>query len=111
MMPQGKYREVIHAQVKARADQFDQEQEMLLVSLVEGQATDIMTYDAIIKGIGKKLQRESKLEDKGQFFLFHDITNHRTIKRSRSSYEVLINWEYGHATWELVSVMRRDDLI
>ena len=50
---------MIHAQVKARADQFDQEQEMFLVSLSECQATEIMTYDAITKGLDMQLQRES----------------------------------------------------
>ena len=43
--------------------------------------------------------------------MLQDITDHRTIKVSNSSYEVLVYWEYGHATWEPVSVMRRDDPI
>ena len=44
MLPQGKYGEVICAQVKARAEHFDQEQEMLLFSIGEVEATEIITY-------------------------------------------------------------------
>ena len=57
-------------QVKAGSAQFDQGQEMLLVSLGEGQATEIMTYDAITKGLDMQLQRESELKDKGKLFSF-----------------------------------------
>ena len=65
-LPHGKDGEVIRAQVKDRADQFDKEQEMFLVILGEVQATDIMNYDAITKGLDMQLQREYELEDKGQ---------------------------------------------
>ena len=84
---------------------------MFLVSICEGQATGIMTYDAIIKGIDKQLQCKSELDDKGSLFSFRDITDHRTIKGSSSSYEVLVNWEVVHDTWEPVSVMRFNDPI
>ena len=63
--PKGKYGVVIRAQVKARADQFDRYQEMFLVNVGEGQATNIMIYNAIIKGLYMKLQSDSELEDKG----------------------------------------------
>ena len=81
---------------------------MFLVSLSEVQDTDIMTYDTTIKGIDKKIQRESKLNDIGKLFSFHDITDHRTIKGSSSIYEVLLNWEDRHATLDPVSVMIRN---
>ena len=84
---------------------------MLLVSLGEGQYTDIMTYGAIIKGIYKQLQRESELKDKGKFFSLWEITDHWNIKVGSSSYEVLVNWENDNANWEPVSVMRRDEPI
>ena len=84
---------------------------MLLVSIGEGQATYIMTYDAITKGLDMQLQRESELIDKGQLFSFRDITYHRLIKGSKSIYEVLVNWEDGSITWETMSVMRRNDQI
>ena len=108
MLPKGKDRQVIRAQAKAQDAQFDQEQEMLLVSLIEVKATEIITYDYIIKGIDKKLQHDSELKDKGKLFSFQDITDHLTIKVSSSIYEVLINWEDGHATLEPVSVMIRN---
>ena len=108
MLPEGKDRQVIRAQAKAQDAQFDQEQEMLLVSLIEVKATEIITYDYIIKGIDKKLQHDSELKDKGKLFSFQDITDHLTIKVSSSIYEVLINWEDGHATLEPVSVMIRN---
>ena len=71
---------------------------MFLVSLGEGQATDIMTTNAIIKGIDKKLQLKYELKDKGKLLSFRDITNHQTIKGSSYSYEVLVHWDYGNAT-------------
>ena len=58
-----------------------------------------------------QLQRESEIKDKVNFFSFWDITDHRTIKGSRYSYEVLGNWEDGHITWETIIVMRRDEPI
>ena len=64
LLPHGKEGEVIRAQVKTRAAQLYQGQEMYLVSLVKVQATDIMTYDAITKGLYMKLQRRSELKDK-----------------------------------------------
>ena len=73
LLPQVKDGEVIRAQVKAWGAQFDQEQDMFLVSLEEGQATETITYDAILKVIDKQLQHESELEDKGQLLLFRDI--------------------------------------
>ena len=45
---------------------FDQDKEMFLVSLENGQATDIMTYGVIVKGIDNKFKRESELRDKGE---------------------------------------------
>ena len=102
---------MIHDQVKAWAYQFDQEQEMFLVILGEGQATDIMTYDDITKGMDMQLQHESELKDKGQLLLFWDITDYRLIKGSNSNYQVLVNWEYGSVTWDPVSVMSRYDPI
>ena len=42
---------------------------MFLFSISEGQATGIMTYDDIIKGIDKQLQREYELEDKKTIIL------------------------------------------
>ena len=81
---------------------------MFRVSLGEDQANDIMTYDAIIKGIDRQLQRDSQLKDKGKFFLFREIKDRRTIQLSRSNYELLVSWEDGHATWDPVSVMIRD---
>ena len=47
LLTHGKDEQVIHYQVTAWADQFDQEKEMFLVSLGAGQATDTMAYDAI----------------------------------------------------------------
>ena len=70
---------------------------MLLVSIGEGQVTDIMAYDAIIKEIDKQLQYKSELNDKGKFFFLWDIIDHRTIKGSSSIYELLVNKEDGHA--------------
>ena len=58
-----------------------------------------------------QLQREYEIEDKRQFFSFQDIPDHRLIKGYNSSYEVLVNWEYGSVTWEPVLVMRRNDPI
>ena len=51
LLPHGKYGEVICAQVKSWDSQFDQDQDIFLVSLDEVQATDIMAYDAITKGL------------------------------------------------------------
>ena len=59
LLPQYKYVKVIRAQVKAHAAQLNQEKEMLLVSIGEGRATSIMTWDAIIKRLDNPLQRES----------------------------------------------------
>ena len=61
LLPHDEDGDVIHDQVKARSSQFDQYHYMFLVSLGEGQATDIMTYDAITKGLDMHLQRESEL--------------------------------------------------
>ena len=55
---------MIRAQVNTWSDQFDQEQEMLLVSIIEGRATYTMTYNYITKVMDMKFQRESELEDK-----------------------------------------------
>ena len=55
LLPQGEYVEVVHAQFKVRDAQFYQEQEMLLVSPGEGQATDGMTYYAILKRLDTQL--------------------------------------------------------
>ena len=49
---------MIRAQVKDWAAQYDQYQEMFLVSLGEGKATDIMNYDATTKGLDIQLQRK-----------------------------------------------------
>ena len=81
---------------------------MFLVSLSEFQANEVMNYDAIIKVTDKKLQHDSELEDKGQLLSFQDIIDHWTTKGSSSSYEVIVNREDGHATWEPVSVMRHN---
>ena len=64
LQPHGEDGDLIRAQVKAWADKFDQDQEMFLVSLGEGQATDILTYDALTKFMDMQFQRESELEDK-----------------------------------------------
>ena len=56
--------EVIHAQVKAWAGQFNQAQGIFRFSIGVVQATDIMTYDAIIKVLEMEFQRESELKDK-----------------------------------------------
>ena len=53
---------------------------MFLVSLGEGQATDIMTYEAITKGLDMHLQRESELNNIGQLLSFQDIIDNRLIK-------------------------------
>ena len=111
LIPHGEDIKVICAQVKAWASHFYQDQEMFLVILGEVQATDIMTYDAISKGLDMKLQHESEIKDKGQFLSFWDITDHRLIKGSNSSYEVLVNWEHGSVTWETMSLVRRHDPI
>ena len=76
-----KYGEVIRAQVKARASQFDKEQEMFLVNLGEGQATDVMTYGAITKGMDMQLQRESEIEDKRKKYCSR--TSHIIISSSK----------------------------
>ena len=72
---------------------------MVIVSLGEGQYNNIMTYDAITKGLDMQLQHGYELEDKGQLFLFWYITYHRLIKGFNSSYEVLVIWEDGSVTW------------
>ena len=41
---------------------------MFLVSLGEGQATEIMNYDAITKGLDMQLQYEYEIKDKGKLF-------------------------------------------
>ena len=84
---------------------------MFLVSLGKGQATYIMTYDAITKGLDMQLQRESELEYKGQLLSSREIADHRLTKRSNSRYEVLVNWEDGSVTWKPVSVMSSDEPI
>ena len=84
---------------------------MFLVSLGKCQSTDIMNYYDIIKRLVMQLQRESELKNKGQALLFRNINDHTTIKVINSSYEVLVNWEYGNVTWEHASVMRSDDPI
>ena len=81
---------------------------MFRVSLGEGQANDTMTYDTIIKWIDRQIQRDSELKDKVKFLFFRKITDHRTIKLSRSSYELIVNGEDGHATWYPISVMIRN---
>ena len=45
LFTQGEDGEFIRSQVKVCAAQFDQDQEMLLVSLCEVQATDVMTHN------------------------------------------------------------------
>ena len=67
-----------------------------------------MTYDAIIKGIDRQLQRDSEIKDKEKFFLFREVKDHRTIQLSRSNYELLVSWENGNATRDPVSVMTRN---
>ena len=84
---------------------------MFLVSLGKCQATDILTYDSIIKGMDKKLQRKSELEDEGQLFFFLNITDNIPIRVSSSSYKVLFYCEYWKCTWEPVPVMRRNEPI
>ena len=76
LLTHGKDGEAIHDKVKYWDAQVDQEQEMFLVSLSEGQDTDIMTYDAITKGLDMKLQCESVL-----FVLGHHISpSHQGIQ-------------------------------
>ena len=82
---------MIRDQFKARATHFDQEQDMFLVSLCEGQATNIMTYDDITKVLDMQIQREYELEDKGEFFSLWYIIDHCIIKESNSGYEVQVN--------------------
>ena len=84
---------------------------MFLVIIFKGQDTDIMTYESVIKRLDMQPQHESELEDNRQLLLFCDITDHRTIKATNSSYEVMVNWEDSHVTWERVSVIRCDDPI
>ena len=64
---------------------------MSRVILGEGQANDTMTYDAIIKGIYRQIQRDYELKDKVKLFLLQKNTDHMTIQISRSSYELLVN--------------------
>ena len=73
---------------------------MFLLSIGEGQATYIITYNATTKVMDMKLQHESELKDKVQFFLFWDITDHHLIKGTNLSYEVLVNWEDNNTTWD-----------
>ena len=70
-----------------------------------------MTYDAIIKRLHTQLQRESKIEDEGELFLFCEITGNRIIKITNSRYEVLFCWKNVSITWEPISVIQRDDSI
>ena len=85
MIPKGEDGEVIRDQVKSRDAHLDQEKEIFLVSLGEGQDTDILIYGAITKGLDMQLQRESELEDKGKLFLFQEITDHCLIKGNNLS--------------------------
>ena len=62
LLPQGEDGEVIRAQVKARDAEFNLKQEMFLISLCEGQDTEVMMYNAIITIIDTLLQREFKLQ-------------------------------------------------
>ena len=64
LLPHCKDGEGIPDQVKTRSAQFDQDQQMFLVSIGEGQATGIMTYDAITKVLDMQFQRESEIQDK-----------------------------------------------
>ena len=73
LLPREEDGEVILSQVKACTAQFYQQKYMFLVSLIKGQATDIITYGAITKGLDMQLQYESELDDKGQLFLFRKI--------------------------------------
>ena len=65
---------------------------MFLFSFGKVQATENITYDAIIKRIDMQFQHDWELKYKVQFFSFHDITDHCTIKGTNSSYEVIVHW-------------------
>ena len=71
----------MHSQVKACGDQFDHDNKMFLVSIGEGQATDIMTYVAITKGMDMQLQRESEIKDKRK--KYRSGTSHIIISSSK----------------------------
>ena len=44
--------------------------------------------------------------DPDSVFTFKSISDHRKVK---GQYEVLVEWETGEATWEPISLIRRDD--
>ena len=79
--------------------------QLLVVQI--GDAEEIMTYNAVIDGINRQIQRELNQTPEERVWIFKDIISHRKTKDKK--HEVLVKWEDDQETWEPLKVIAKDD--
>ena len=90
-----------------------------LLSVDDGKADEIVTYNEVIEHLAGQFQQEADaIKDKREgLFRFRNIIAHQGPLHSRhkdykgSSWNVLVEWETGEATYEPLDVIATDDPI
>ena len=67
---------------------------------------EVLNYNTVIDSLNKQVDLE--VNDPESIYSFKAIQHHR---KKGYSYEVLVGWECGETTWELIALMRHDDQV
>ena len=85
----------------------DEDSIQYVVKLGGGAREDVMTYGQIVNALTKQYERDYETMENGErHWTFRTIGDHR---KKGNTWEVLVNWDDGSATWEPLSVIAKDD--
>eukprot|EP00957_Ditylum_brightwellii_P196945 15004470-Ditylum_brightwellii.AAC.1 len=90
------------AEVMHHVESMDGATEQYLVHLGDGKQKEIMTYDAIVEAIDRRLPSETKQTDEEHFWIFKEVVGHR---KNGWTWDVKIKWEDDSETWEPLAVI------
>ena len=69
--------EVLRAEVTERMATVDGETELFLVKV--GDADEVMTYNAVLEGLNRQLEKESGQTPEEQYWIFKEVLAHRKV--------------------------------
>jgi len=98
--------EVLQAEVLEMYDPVDGETGLLKVKV--GDAEEIMTYNAVMEGINRQLEREAAQTPEEKVWIYKSVLQHRKLKNG--TFEVKVQWEDDSETWEPLSNLANNDL-
>jgi len=97
------------ARIKERLppDKDDDGEWQYIVELGDGTRTDVMGYNHLVTHLEKEIERDLTKEwNDERLWTYTSIGGHKKIE---GSWQVLVNWEDGSATWEPLSIIAKDD--